>query len=342
MPYNLTYYAHSIFTATCASGEGIQVTAEGSAESIISQRDADRKAEDFARTLAISRLNCLFPPAPDEIRYYSDATSASDVCPAGSADPIGPFDPAKLLSVNLPAGSVYSTVSVADANAAAQVRAQVELLTLLAQRCETYYTNEEQSYTAECRFPYSGPDYTATIAAGVITSFVSLEVANEFAQAAAVSAAQAGISCSLGVLNTAQTVTVTCALYDTGTKKGPYVSVTTPAGVIAEPTLEESNAIAYSNAYDQAISALPTTCIYDYANVERTATINCEDVYDPPVSETSATVTIPANQYFSNVSQADADNMACAAAWAEALAALDCYCPAGCVEKLIPPTATCT
>lgn len=342
MPYNLTYYAHSIFTATCASGEGIQVTAEGSAESIISQRDADRKAEDFARTLAISRLNCLFPPAPDEIRYYSDATSASDVCPAGSADPIGPFDPAKLLSVNLPAGSVYSTVSVADANAAAQVRAQVELLTLLAQRCETYYLNTAQSATASCQAPLVGSDYTATTPVDTIASFVSQEVADELAYAAALVAAQAGLTCVQGYGNVAQTYTAECYLYDTGTKYGPDVTVTAPANLFYDLSQAAADATALAFATAQALAAMPTTCVYDYKNVARTATIDCEDIYELPVYGSGAAATVPENQYFSNVSQVDADNTACAAAWAEALAALDCYCPAGCVDVFPAPTATCT
>jgi hypothetical protein len=342
MPYNLTYYAHSIFTATCASGEGIQVTAEGSAESIISQRDADRKAEDFARTLAISRLNCLFPPAPDEIRYYSEPVSVSDICPSGSADPIGAFDPNKVFTVTLPAGSVYSTVSVADANAAAAIRVQAELLETLARRCETYYANEEQTATASCLSPLTGPDNSATIPADTITSFISLEVANELARAAAVVAAQDGLSCVQGIPNTAQTYTAECVDYDTGLKYGPDVTVTAPAGLFYDTTEVAANATALAFATAQALAAMPTSCIYDYKNVSRTATINCSDVYDEPVYGAGASATVAENQYFSNVSQVDADDTACAAAWAEALANLDCYCPAGCVEKSPAPTVTCS
>jgi hypothetical protein len=341
MPYNLTHYAYSIFTATCASGEGIQVTAEGSAESIISQRDADRKAEDFARTLAISRLNCLFPPAPDEIRYYSEAVSVSGICSAGSADPIGAFDPNKVFTVTLPAGSVYSTVSVEDANAAAAARAQAELLETLARRCETYYPNEEQSATAECVFPDTGSANTATIPAGDITSFISLEVANELAQSAALAAAQAGLACTPGVYNQAVTVTRTCALYMGGVKKGPDVSVTVPAGQFSEPTQFLADAAATAAATAEADALLALSCVYDYANVARLAVINCEDVYELQ-AEGSSSAIVPANLYFSNVDQTTVDNIACDAAWAEALANLSCYCPAGCVEKLVPPTATCT
>lgn len=341
MPYNLTYYAYSIFTATCASGEGIQVTAEGSAESIISQRDADRKAEDFARTLAISRLNCLFPPAPDEIRYYSEAVSVSDICPSGSADPIGAFDPNKVFTITLPAGSVYSTVSVADANAAATIRAQADLLETLARRCETYYANEEQSATAECLFPETGSSNTATIPAGDITSFISLEVANELAQSAALAAAQAGLSCTPGVFNQAVTVTGTCATYMGGVKKGPDVSVTVPAGQFSEPDQDLANAAATAFALSEVNDLLALSCVYDYANVARQAIIDCEQVYEPQ-ADGSSSATVPANSYFSNVDQATVDNIACDAAWAEALANLSCYCPAGCVEQLVPPTATCT
>ncbi len=342
MPYNLTYYAFSIFTATCASGEGVQVTAEGSAESIISQRDADRKAEDFARTLAISRLNCLFPPAPDEIRYYSEPVSVSDICPSGSADPIGTFDPNKVFTINLPAGSVYSTVSVADANAAAAIRAQAELLETLARRCETYYGNEEQSATASCTSGFIGPDASATIPADTFTSFINLEVVNDSAKAAALAAAQAALACVQVFPNTAQTYTAACVDYDTGLKYGPDVTVTAPAGLFYDTTETAANITALAFATAQALAAMPTSCVYDYKNVSRTAVVDCDAVYDPPVSGAGATATVVANQYFSNVSQADADDTACAAAWAEAFDALDCYCPAGCVDIFPAPAPTCT
>jgi hypothetical protein len=342
MPYNLTYHAYSIFTATCASGQGAQVTADASAESIISQRDADRKAEDFARTLAVSRLNCLFPPAPGEIRYYSEPVVVTDVCGAGSADPIGPFDPNKIFTVSLPAGSVYSTVSVEDATAAAQVRAQFELGVLLLQKCEAYYANTEQSATAVCVAPLAGPNYTATVPADTVTSFVSQQVVDELAQASAVAQAQAGLSCVQGIPNTAQSYTATCAEYDDGNYVGPDVTVTVPTGVFFDLTEEAANITALAFATAQALAALPTNCVASYANVQKTATITCQELYEDPTFGNGGQAVVEANQYFSDVSQDEANDAACAAAWAQALASMDCFCPNSCVEKLPPPVATCT
>ena len=341
MPYNVTYYAHSVFTATCASGEGIEVVADASSQSIISQRDADRKAEDFARTLAISRLNCLFPPAPDEFRYYSDPVIVSDACPVGSADPIGPFDPSELLSVSLPAGSVYSLVSVEDANAAALLRAQVELIALLAQRCEVYYNNTEQSATADCQAPLVGSSNTATTPADTIVSFISQVHVDALAYADALSAAQAGLSCVQGYPNVSQSYTAQCVDYDTGLLYGPDVTVTAPAGLFYALTQVDADTAALAFATAQALAAMPTSCVYLYKNVAKTAVINCEDVYDLPVYGAGSTATVVENQYFSNTSQTEADDAACAAAWAQGLADLDCYCPAGCVEVYPPPSPDC-
>lgn len=61
MPYNLTFYRTDTAEAVCLAGSGAPRSATVSTESIISQRDVDRKAVGWAKALAQSRLRCVVP-----------------------------------------------------------------------------------------------------------------------------------------------------------------------------------------------------------------------------------------------------------------------------------------
>lgn len=326
MPFNLTYRAFATFTVSCSAGEGIAVTESAYASSIISQRDADRKALEFARGKAQAKLECTFPPAPGETRYFNDTVTVSSACPAGSADPSGAFDPAKLLSVSVAAGAVYSTVSAAEATAAAQTRAEAELALLLTRTCKLYFENGEQSYTAKCVPPYTGGNVTETVPAGTYRSFVGQDAADSLAYLAAQTAAEDALSCTLLFWNTTQTATVNCP----PPAVGPASIATVPANTYSSSI---SQAAADTDALNAA-TALATSllsCITGYANTEQTAIVNCEDAYTICHFGNSGVATVPANTYFSAVSQEAADALALDAATAEATAQLDCYINPNCV-----------
>lgn len=58
MPYNRNYYSTRTGTANCRVGTGPSVMTSASAQSIISQRDADRKAESWAKAKARAVVKC--------------------------------------------------------------------------------------------------------------------------------------------------------------------------------------------------------------------------------------------------------------------------------------------
>lgn len=58
MPYNRKYYSTRTGTASCRVGTGPTVATSASSQSIISQRDADRKAESWAKAKARAVLRC--------------------------------------------------------------------------------------------------------------------------------------------------------------------------------------------------------------------------------------------------------------------------------------------
>jgi hypothetical protein len=325
MSFNITYSAHAVFTVSCSAGSGPSVTADASASSNISQRDADRKALAFARERALHELECLFPAPPDGERFFSDEITASDTCPAGTADPIGPFDPGKLIEVTIPAGAVYSEVSVAEANAAAQAWANFELDFELSRTCRGYFENSEQTATVSCPPFTSGSDSSDTVAAGTFQSFVNQGAVDAQAFALALANATAALSCTQSFPNEAQSYTASCPVEG---PFGPDVTVVVPAGTYYDVTVEAANAVALAAATAQAEAAL--ACGSTYANVEQTASFNCEDVYQEPTFGSTSSVTVPAGSYFSDVSQAAANAIALAAAEAEALLNLDCFCPGGC------------
>lgn len=326
MPYNVTYFAHATFTVSCSAGTGQSVTAEASAESPISQRDADRRALDFARERALHRLECLFPPAPGELRYFSNEQSASAACPAGSADPFGPFDPSKVFQVIIPASAVYSTVSIEQANVVALAQAQFELDFLLSRTCRGFFENVEQTAVVSCPPFTVGSDSSDTVAAGTFQSFANQQAADDVALNLARTNAVAGLSCVQSFPNTAQSFTASCPV------EGPYgpdVTVTVAAGTYFDATVEAANLLASAAAEAQALAAL--VCGLTFQNTEQTATVDCTDVYQEPTFGDTSSATVAAGSYFSDVSQAAANATALDAAEAEALAGLDCFCPSGCI-----------
>ncbi len=58
MAYNRTYHKTDVATATCQIGTGAPTSAVASSQSIVSQRDADRKAAGYAKAKAQAALVC--------------------------------------------------------------------------------------------------------------------------------------------------------------------------------------------------------------------------------------------------------------------------------------------
>jgi hypothetical protein len=318
VPINLTYYASSVFTVRCLAGEGPSVSAFASAESIISQRDADRKALGAARARAQAELACLFPAPPDQPRYFNAARSASGSCPLGTASPSGPFDPSATFEAQVPAGSVYSLNSVEEANTAAEALAQAELAALLSLKCSPYWENTEQSYTASCGFGQAGSPITAIVAAGTVVSFSSQLVADTQALAQAQQQAIDDLVCVTAVFNTAQSFTASCP----SPPYGPSVTVLVSSGSFSAATLEEANDLALAFATSQATAAL--VCNDLYTNTEQSFTADCESEYGEGWFGSDVTITVPAGSYFSSVSQEEADQLALDAATSEAVSQLAC------------------
>jgi hypothetical protein len=130
--------------------------------------------------------------------------------------------------------------------------------------------------------------------------------------------------------NTPQNATANCPTGQTGTA----VTVTIPAGqVTSTVSLDDANSRAKSLALQQAAAQL--NCVtppISYSNNAQTGTATCTNAQGSTVN---ASATVPAGQYTSTVSQADADSQALTTANAQAQGQLS-----GCVFVNFAQTAT--
>lgn len=313
------FVSTSCFSMTCADTEtGIPVTRCASARSIISQEDADKKAAAAAQQTAYAALQCLPFPPPETPVYLSLPLSGARVCTtcAGSSS----------TEVSVPAGAYFSYVSqeAADAAAAAELARRMDAI-----NCPPLYFNTEQTYVAYCPSGTSGIPNSATAAAGTYCSEVSVEAANAAALATAKFYAELGLFCSNEYYNVATTVTLTCAADspDPAKLKGPSVSAHVPAGVY-KSFVSQANANAMATAAAQAQAAAQLVC-YTYGNVSTTsnggATPDCASVYGSGfMGDAGVAITVAADLYFSDASQAAANSAALAAANAQYAASLNC------------------
>lgn len=320
----IPFTATSCFTMQCADTQtGVSVTRCYTASSIISQADADKRAEAAAQQTAYAALQCQFPPAPEQVIFYSLPLSGSRVCPtcSGSAS----------ISVSVPAAAFFSFESQAAADAAA--------IALLAAResalvCSPRFYNIEQSYTAYCSAGSTGSSSSATSAAGAFCSQVSVEAANAAALAAATASAIAGLSCVTTYANEAIYASKNCdtSSPDPTKLKGPLINAYVPPGTYFS-TVSQSAANGLAAAAAEIAAAAQLTC-FTYANLQQEshneATPDCAAVYGPDyVGGSGSVVIVGADLYFSDVSQEAADALAQAAADAEYAANLNCQYVAG-------------
>lgn len=161
MPYNVVFRKTESAVARCLAGVGADAYAVASTQSIISQRDVDRKALGWAQALANSRLRCsllgieVYPPwglsatgnaggpfANDTIIYTLTNVSSTTVQWSASAD-------VPWVSVSPASGSVAAgasadiTVSIIDAN--------TEGLPLSSSTGTLSFVNESNGYGSTTR-----------------------------------------------------------------------------------------------------------------------------------------------------------------------------------------------
>lgn len=187
------------YTATCPgnqTGDNKTVTIPaGTVSSIISQSDANNKAQQEARTQAEAILVCTDIPTT----YYSTAQTFTAQCTQEEGAPVPEGQP---VTVTIPAGLHTSIVSQAAADALALAAATEQANEGLS--CT--FWNSEQSYPASCVAPATGLDVTRTIAAHTYSSTLSQDDADAKALAAAKVGAEEALTCSGGFLyyNTVQ------------------------------------------------------------------------------------------------------------------------------------------
>lgn len=316
------YTSTKSFTLQCVSGEtGDNYYASATETSIISQTDADHKAQGMAQTLAYELILCDFIPGVDPVVYYSVQKSASANNEAGYQT--------ETFNVTLPAGAVYSTVSQAEADAAAEVAAQLAANEARDAGQMPIFTNLVQSWTGACPGGWGSYSVTITVNAGTVTSNVSESAASQ----AALESAQAQVdalldlNCVFTYFSTAQSYTAECG----GGEVGTPITVSNPEGSHTSVVSQaDANAASLAAATAAAIALLD--CSVGYWNAEQTYNATCLATYGVNWDGSDNSATVLANLYFSIVGQAEANAIALAVATAEAEAGLVCVWGGG-----IPP-----
>lgn len=186
---SLFYNDEQSATATCPDGTtGSAVTATipaGTVASAISKADANQKAKSQAQSQAQQMLNCTGQTE----QFTNDAQSATVACQGEDGAPPPEGAP---VTRTVPAGSVTSTVSKADANQQALALAQQQAASAL----QCTFWNRAQSYTATCPQGQTGSPVTKQIAAHTFSSTISQADADQQALAEAQKEATNALSCS--------------------------------------------------------------------------------------------------------------------------------------------------
>lgn len=218
---SLFYNDEQSATATCPDGTtGSAVTATipaGTVASAISKADANQKAKSQAQSQAQQMLNCTGQTE----QFTNDAQSATVACQGEDGAPPPEGAP---VTRTVPAGSVTSTVSKADANQQALALAQQQAASAL----QCVFWNRSQSYTATCPDGKSGTPVTKTIAAHTFSSSLSQDDADSQALNEAKNQAQAALVCSGGLnIYSNTTVTRTIVYNCRNTQRGGTVTACT-------------------------------------------------------------------------------------------------------------------
>lgn len=163
---NLYYNEAQSARADCTAplhGDSVTVTIPaGTVASSVSVADANSKAQAQAQSQADAQLVCV------EVQTFAnDEQTAVVACQGEQGAPAPEGNP---VTVTIPAGTIHSLVSKADANQQAAAQAQQQASTQLAGHC--IYWNREQSVTLVCS-TNGAISVTETVAAHTISSTVS-------------------------------------------------------------------------------------------------------------------------------------------------------------------------
>lgn len=237
--------------------------------------------------------------------YYNDEQKYTANC---ADDETG--DP---VTVTIPAETIASTISKADANIKARDEAKRQAEARLdCEETPTTYWNEAQTVTESCTGSSDHPlpdgqPVTVTIEAGRVSSTVSQEAANAAARELARDQARSQLSCTYW--NKAQSATANCPAGSSGDAVTKTVAARTYSSQISEADADQQ---AINAAYDQAAAELecdggPPTL---YTNDERRLRKSgyCDIIAPAPGVNpfTTVTVIVPAGR-FTDISKAAAN-----------------------------------
>jgi hypothetical protein len=187
-----------------------------------------------------------------------------------------------------------------------------------------YYNDTAQTATASCPAGQTGSSTTSTVAVATVSSTVSVADANSQALQQAQAQAQAQLNCSGALMtywNTPQSYTAQCTTTDPNAPAptGNSVTVNIPANTYSSNVSQaDANQQALSAAQSQAESEMSGNCTWSNSPQSFTATCPSGQTGTP------VTITIPAGQYTSTISQQDANNQALTAATNQANSDLIC------------------
>lgn len=242
--------------------------------------------------------------------YFNEEQSFTATCDSSlEGDPV---------TVTIPAGTVGSNISVADANQKAMTQAQTQAeAQIVCEEPTVTYWNAEVTRTAECDReegapPPEGSPVTVTIHANTVSSTVSQADADQQAAILAMSQARAGLSCTYK--NAAQTAY--CPTDEN-------VSATVPAGTHSSTVSQAvADKLARDDAQNQvnADPACPGNAVLCWnTGIRRYKTYICRYARQMPGSPVVPAaygrvgVTVPANT-FSAATVSDANTLATNAA----------------------------
>lgn len=308
------YTAYKDFTLSCPFGEtGATYTASATASSIITQADADKKALGMAKALAVEYIECSFPPGETPVVFYSVSVTASAAAQAG-------YQP-RIFTVSLEPATVYSTVSQAAADAGALLSAQKQAEQARDAGQIPVFLNLAQTWSGTCGGGYLPYSVEITVAAGTHSSTISQSDASQAALASAKAqvAALLSTNCLILYYSTVQSYTATCS----GGLVGTPITVVKPEK-FATSTVSQADANATALAGATAAANALLSCAAGYYNTEQSASVSCVGVFGPNWVGSNQSATVPAGNYFSTVSQADANAIALTAATDEATSKLSC------------------
>lgn len=263
------------------------------------------RQETMARDPAIAESSAARGASLVVQTFVNEPQTQTAACPAGTTG--------NAVTVTVPAGTVASTISVADANAKARSLALQQAGQQLV--CTTpppTFLNTQQTFVAHC-VGSTGSPVTIVVAAGTFTSTISQADADAQALTSATNQANAQLVCTFQ--NTQQSFTATCP----AGKTGAPVTKTVAAGTFSSTVSQsDADAQALAAATNQALAALtctPAAPVFQSTEQVITRHSTCFYNVNPhqfpcAAHDIQVQVDVAAGSFSSTVSQADANQQA--------------------------------